>query len=332
MDLRGLIFVFLLATLAFGQIFFFLLGNKDCSGDDQGNSELFETNTAAACPPLRSYYLRAMALSFGSSDLQEQEYNNAFFGLLFVIFTISITMILFNACIAVAIDSHSRWVEHSHKSGGRGRLAYLADLFAVQNLLGGNWTLMQYCAATLFSTSVVVLFILSIDSIRKDVEDQYGNKALIANAVVLLILLLISVIAFLAHINFQTTPRRIDARPSCLSKLCNHKIVSWAASPAKLCVRKMLSLDDERRPELDIPKWNGRWAKMRTEVGHLGQKNTTALKGDIHELISSMERNQRQHEERNRLDVLTQMRASEGRIQALIEDFHQVLATSQKAH
>ena len=319
-DLRGLIALFLIASLAFGQMFFFVIGNSGTCFRDNSRGQF-----DASCAPLRSYYIHAMTMSFGSEEVQD--HNSGFFGFLLVLFTISVVIVLFNAFVAVAIDSHARWTEQSFSKGGLERLAYAADLIAIQNLLGGEWTLMQFCSATLFSSSLVVLFIVSIDSIRKAMDMRYGNSSIIWIVVGLLVLLLISVVTFLAHINFQTVPRRIDARPSFISKLLNYKTVRWLATPVKVCVRKMLSLDDERRPESDEPEWKGRWAKMRSDTERVVYMGNTNMKDEVCHMMRSMEVHKNRIEESQRLNVLAQMRASEARIQSKIEEFHKILVS-----
>merc|ERR1712232_1007185 len=85
---------------------------------------------------------------------------------------------------------------------GETRLTYFAEVKAFQRLLLGQWTLVQYCSIVLFLCSIAVVILLSVASIRDILLKQHGDAVYIGGAVVLLIFVWISVLAFFSHITF----------------------------------------------------------------------------------------------------------------------------------
>ena len=288
------------------------LYDDNCKNDD-----------VSQCPNVRYYSLRAIAAAFGSFDADE--FTNGFAAFLFVIFAVTTVLVIFNAFVATAVDSYSRWIEKSDRCSGRARSTYVIELQAVQNLLGGEWTLMQYCTAILIVSIVIVIFILSIDSIRISMVMNYGNSLVAVGIVVLLVFLLISATSFLSHLNFQNAPRRIDVRSSYLAKFCSTRVVTLVGSPANFCIRKLFCLEDELHRHRKKGQWKGNLAQMRNDFRQSSKESEERLNSDLMRTMQSMENRLKMSEQNGRQDILLEMRAVETRLQKLLDDFNATL-------
>jgi len=336
-DMRWVLFTLAGMVAAFGQIFFILLTkvgeceNADGDGDDA--NRLCATNVGNFI--LRVYFLLFSAfvdIDDGGEDLS----HTTFSMIMAMIFTFFVIVILFNAVIAIVVDSHQRWNAQRSKLMGYNRLCYVTELRAIERLLDGEWSLLQYCALILFVSSVSVLFLISVNSIRNTMTKFYGDSFLLFGVVILALFAVASIIAFLMHMNyfnFSTIDPASDVNTKGLMTrfLSKTVLVPALAYPIKLFVRSLLSIGESPSLPRDnrsaAASWHGTLSyvedRMERNIGDSEDRTRAAFS----EMVEKMEDRLNKHEGLAKADVLAEIRASEDRIANMVKDLQTLLSS-----
>lgn len=115
-------------------------------------------------------------------------------------------IILGYALVATSIDICNKAVTFRSENsayGNRSRLVYIAELRAFRRLFDQRWTVMQYCAALLFLTSTVVVFLFAAVEIRT--AGEYYSSGILGGVVaLLLIFLFVSIMANVSHMTYYS--------------------------------------------------------------------------------------------------------------------------------
>lgn len=146
--IRWILFFLLIAIFASSQMFYVMLSGTAC--DDNGFCNK------------QNAYLQVWAILLGQFDVED--FQTTFSVIAFVAFTFVTFIVMAYTLVATSIDIYNKAVTFRSENsayGNRSRLVYIAELRAFRRLFDQRWTAMQYCAALLFITSTVVLFLFA---------------------------------------------------------------------------------------------------------------------------------------------------------------------------
>ena len=247
-------------------------------------------------------------------------------------FTFITFVILGYALIATSIDIYNKSVTFRSENsayGNRSRLVYIAELRAFRRLFDQKWTAMQYCAAILFLTSTVVLFLFAAVEIR-DSLGQYYSGGILGGAVALLIIFLfVSITAFVSHMTYYSYVENSGAT-GCGSRLCEvvaaNPIVKVFANPIEHLMRLIVDIDGihlDGTPSTAkyTDSWQGSATHVRCHIKRMLMQSDAHMASKLRNELFVMEMRNKKANERSRSDVLTEIRASEERTERMISDF-----------
>lgn len=279
-------------------------------------------------------YLQVWAIFLGQFDVAD--FQTTFSVLTFVAFTFVAFIVIGYSLIATSIDMYNRAVTFRSENsayGNRARLVYIAELRAFRRLFDQRWTVMQYCAALLFLTSMVVLFLFAAGQIRASLGVYYSGGVLGGAVALLLVFLFVSITAFVSHMtyySFVDNEGGATNRAGCGSKLCRYIassfVVKFFAGPVDRLMRFVVDIDGihlDGTPSTAkyTDSWQGSATHVRCHVKRMLMQSEAHLSSRLRSELFAMEMRHKKANEQSRTDVLTEIRASEERMERMISDF-----------
>lgn len=313
--IRWILFFLMIAIFASSQMFYVMLSGQNCDGN--GYCEK------------KNAYLQVWAILLGQFDVYD--YQTTFSVISFVTFTFVTFIIIGYALIATAIDIYNKAVTFRSENsayGNRSRLVYIAELRAFRRLFDQRWTAMQYCAALLFLTSTVVLFLFAAVQIRDSLGQYYSGGILGGAVALLLIFLFVSITAFVSHMTYYSFVE--NGGNTCGSSLCRclagNFIVKFFANPIEQMMRFIVDIDGihlDGTPSTAkyTDSWQGSATHVRCHVKRMLMQSEGHMASKLRNELFVMEMRHKKANERSRTDVLTEIRASEERMERMITDF-----------
>ena len=306
----------LIAIVTSSNMFYIMLSGENC--DDNG---FCEKDNA---------YLQVWAILLGQFDVAE--YSTTFSVIAFVAFTFVTFVILGYALIATSIDLYNKAVTFRSENsayGNRSRLVYIAELRAFRRLFDQRWTVMQYCAALLFLTSSVVIFLFAATEIR-ELLGQYYSGGIMGGALALLLLFLfVSITAFVSHMTYYSFVEESGAT-GCASAVCRvlaaNPLVRLFSNPIEHLMRFIVDIDGihlDGTPSTAkyTDSWQGSATHVRCHIKRMLMQSEAHLASKLKHELFVMEMRHKKANEGSRSDVLMEIRASEERIGRMISDF-----------
>lgn len=260
-------------------------------------------------------YLQEWAILLGQFDVAE--FQTTFSVIAFVAFTFVTFIILGYALIATSIDIYNKAVtlrSENSAYGNRSRLVYIAELRAFRRLFDQRWTAMQYCAALLFLTSTVVLFLFAAVEIRESMGQYYTGGILGGAVALLLIFLFVSIAAFVSHMTYYSFVENSGAN-GCGSALCrclaSNFIVRFFANPIEHLMRFIVDIDGihlDGTPSTAkyTDSWQGSATHVRCHVKRMLMQSDAHMASKLRNELFVMEMKHKKANERSRSDVLTE--------------------------
>ena len=188
---------------------------------------------------------------------------------------------------------------------------------------------MQYCAALLFLTSTLVLFLFAAVQIRASLGVYYSGGILGGAVTLLLIFLFVSITAFVSHMTYYSFVENNGAN-GCGSAICRciagNFFVRFLAHPIDLLMRFIVDIDGihlDGTPSTAkyTESWQGSATHVRCHVKRMLMQSEAHMSSKLRNDMLALEMRQRKANERSRTDVLTEIRASEERMERMISDF-----------
>lgn len=241
-------------------------------------------------------------------------------------------IILGYALVATSIDICNKAVTFRSENsayGNRSRLVYIAELRAFRRLFDQRWTVMQYCAALLFLTSTVVVFLFAAVEIRT--AGEYYSSGILGGVVaLLLIFLFVSIMAFVSHMTYYSFVENSGVT-GCGGTLCKclaaNFLVKLFSRPMEKLMRFVVDIDGihlDGTPSTAkyTDSWQGRSAThVRCHVKRMLMQSEVQMASKLRNELLAMEVRHKKANERSRSDVLTEIRASEERIERILGEF-----------
>jgi len=314
--IRWILFFLLIAILASSQMFYVMLSGQNC--DINGYCEK------------QNAYLQVWAILLGQFDVSD--FQTVFSVIAFVAFTFVTFIVLGYGLVATSIDIYNKAVTFRSENsayGNRSRLVYIAELRAFRRLFDQRWTAMQYCAALLFMTSTVVLFLFAATQIRASLGEYYSGGILGGAVALLLIFLFVSITAFVSHMTYYSFLENSGAN-GCGSRICkclaSNFLVRFFAIPIEKFMRFIVDIDGihlDGTPSTAkyTDSWQGSATHVRCHVKRMLMQSEAHMTSKIRNELFLMEMRHKKANERSRTDVLTEIRASEERMERMISDF-----------
>jgi hypothetical protein len=297
-------------------MFYVMLSGKNC--DANGYCEK------------QNAYLQVWAILLGQFNVDD--FQSVFSVILFVAFTFVAFILLGYALIATAIDCYNKQVTFRSENsayGNRSRLVYIAELRAFRRLFDQRWTIMQYCAALLFFTSTLVVFLFAAAGIRDSLGAYYSGGILGGAVALLLIFLLVSIMAFVSHMTYYSFVESNGAN-GCGSKLCQciaaNALVRFLSHPMEILMCTVVDVDGihlDGTPSTAkyTDSWQGSATHIRCHVKRELMSTERHMASRMKNELFTMEMRHKKANERSRADVLTEIRASEERMERMLSDF-----------
>lgn len=297
-NIRWILFFLAMGILAFSQMMHVILSSPlICTPEDP----------ASFCS--QNSYLQAYSILLGTFD--ESEFDaTVLSALLFVFYSFITIIVLFTSLIAMTVKTFSSL--SSSQPYGETRLTYFAEVKAFQRLLLGQWSLVQYCSIVLFLCSIAVVVLLSVASMRDLLLEQHGDVVIISGAVVLLLFVWVSVLAFFSHItfyDFMEVSRRSNhtVSPSTLLSRGKYPTIKWIlhylSSPIRFAVEELLGISkkttDRTQNLFRIPN---------SMEGEEDSKSDTRM---ILNEMKKMEKEMRELQNRTKVEIMAQIRNKE---------------------
>jgi len=187
-------------------------------------------------------YLQTYSTFLLSFDVAEYTTNPGTLSL-FLIFTSITVFFLLTTLLSIINHSYHRAVTSLPvvDTDQTSRLVYLAHTKTSHILVTSPWTLMQYCAATLFAATVGVLAILTVEEKRISMMNYYGFMVFFIGLGVILLFMLVSVLAFLSHLTFYdygSAARKMNRPSWCCVKISRG--LAWMFAPVRWLARSVL--------------------------------------------------------------------------------------------
>lgn len=278
----------------------------------------------------KNAYLQVWAILLGQFDVYE--YQTTFSVISFVAFTFITFIILGYALIATSIDIYNKAVTFRSENssyGNRSRLVYIAELRAFRRLFDQHWTAMQYCAALLFLTSTVVLFLFASVQIRDSLGEYYSGGILGGAVALLLVFLFVSITAFVSHMtyySFVEDTGHTGFGSALCGCLAGNFIVKFFAQPIEQLLRFIVDIDGihlDGTPSTAkyTDSWQGSATHVRCHVKRMLMQSEAHMASKFRNELFVMEMRHKKANDRSRSDVLTEIRASEERMERMISDF-----------
>lgn len=300
-------------------MFYVMLSGQNCA--DAGDEGYCEKGNA---------YLQVWAILLGQFDVAD--FQTTFSVIAFVAFTFVTFIILGYALIATSIDIYNKAVTFRSENssyGNRSRLVYIAELRAFRRLFDQRWTAMQYCAALLFLTSTVVLFLFAAVEIRDSLGAYYSGGILGGAVALLIIFLFVSITAFVSHMTYYSFVEN-SGTTGCGSRLCQvvaaNPIVKLFSQPILTLMEVVVDLDGihlDGTPSTAkyTDSWQGSATHVRCHIKRMLMQSDAHMASKLRNELFVMEMRNKKANERSRSDVLTEIRASEERMERMINDF-----------
>ena len=313
--LRWILFFLAVAILASSQMFYVMLSGQDCDANDFCDK--------------KNAYLEVWAILLGEFDVAN--FTSAFSVISFVVFTFVTFIVLGYTLIATSIDIYNKAVTFRSENsayGNRSRLVYIAELRAFRRLFDQRWTAMQICASLLFLTSAVVLFLFAAVEIRESLGEYYNGGILGGAVALLVIFLFVSIIAFVSHMTYYSFVENSGVK-GCGHALCKclaaNPLVKVFSHPIELLMRFIVDIDGihlDGTPSTAkyTDSWQGSATHVRCHVKRMLMQNEIHLSGKVKNEMLAMEMRHKKENDRSRTDVLTEIRASEERMERMISD------------
>ncbi|EED91493.1 predicted protein [Thalassiosira pseudonana CCMP1335] len=317
LGMRWILLFLLIAVLASSQMFYVMLSGQ-CDNGDNGFCEQ------------KNAYLQVWSILLGQFDIND--FDTTFSVIAFVAFTFVTFVILGYAIVATAIDIYNKAVTFRSENsayGNRSRLVYIAELRAFRRLFDQRWTLMQYCAALLFLTSIIVVFLFAAVEIRNSLGEFYSGGILGGAVALLMVFLFVSIMAFVSHMTYYSFVENSGAQ-GCGSTLCRilaaNGLVRLFAHPFEQLMRSIVDIDGihlDGTPSTAkyTDSWQGSATHIRCHVKRMLMQSEVHMSIKMRNELLAMELRNKKANERSRSDVLTEIRASEERIERIISDF-----------
>ena len=298
-------------------MFYVMLSGKNC--DANGYCEK------------QNAYLQVWAMLLGQFNVDD--FKSIFSVISFVAFTFIAFVLLGFALIATAIDCYNKQVTFRSENsayGNRSRLVYIAELRAFRRLFDQRWTVMQYCAALLFFTSTLVVFLFAAAEIRDSLGVYYSGGIVGGAVALLLIFLFVSIMAFVSHMTYYSFIGNDGARNGCGSKLCRciaaNAFIRFLSRPIEFLMCKIVDVDGihlDGTPSTAkyTDSWQGSATHIRCHVKRELMSTERHMAARMKNELLAVEMRHKKANERSRADVLTEIRASEERMERMLSDF-----------
>ncbi|KAL7548489.1 hypothetical protein ACHAWF_011771 [Thalassiosira exigua] len=301
--IRWILFFLLIAILASSQMFYVMLSGQNC---DSGYCEM------------KNAYLQVWSILLGQFDVAD--YQTAFSVIAFVAFTF-VTFIVFGfSLISTSIDVYNKAVTFRSENsayGNRSRLVYIAELRAFRRLFDQRWTAMQYCAALLFLTSTVVLFLFAAVQIRDSLGEYYSGGILGGAVALLLVFLFVSITAFVSHMTYYSYVEDSGAKSGgngICRCLASNSVMNFFARPVEQLMRFIVDIDNihlDGTPSTSkyTDSWQGSATHVRCHVKRMLMQSEAHMSSKLRNELFLMEMRHKKAGDRSRSDVLTEIRA-----------------------
>jgi hypothetical protein len=316
LGMRWILLFLLFAILSSSQMFYVMLSGKNC--DVNGYCEK------------QNAYLQVWAILLGQFNVDD--YQSVFSVISFVAFTFVAFILLGYALIATAIDCYNKQVTFRSENsayGNRSRLVYIAELRAFRRLFDQRWTVMQYCAALLFLTSTLVVFLFAAAGIRDSLGAYYSGGILGGAVALLLVFLFVSIMAFVSHMTYYSFVENSGTN-GCGSKLCRclaaNGVVRLLSHPIEILMCAVVDVDGihlDGTPSTAkyTDSWQGSATHIRCHVKRELMSTERHMASRMKNELLTMELRHKRANERSRADVLTEIRASEERMERMLSSF-----------
>jgi hypothetical protein len=305
-----------MAIFASSQMLYVMLSGLNC--DDNGYCE--KDNA----------YLQVWAILLGQFDVSD--FQTTFSVVAFVTFTFVVFIILGYALIATSIDIYNKAVTFRSENsayGDRSRFVYIAELRAFRRLFDQRWTAMQYCAALLFLTSSVVIFLFAAVEIQESLGQYYSGGVLGGAVALLLIFLFVSITAFVSHMTYYSFVEDSGAT-GCASAICrilaSNFLVRFFSNPIERLMRFIVDIDGihlDGTPSTAkyTDSWQGSATHVRCHIKRMLMQSEAHMTSMLRNELFAMEMRHKRANEASRSDVLMEIRASEERMERIMSDF-----------
>jgi len=275
-------------------------------------------------------YLQVWSILLGQFNVAD--YTSTFSVIAFVGFTFFTFVILGYALVSTSIDIYNKAVTFRSENsayGNRSRLVYIAELRAFRRLFDQRWTVMQYCAALLFLTSTVVVFLFAAVEIRTALAEYYNEGLLGGVIALLLVFLFVSIMAFVSHMTYYSFVENSGVN-GCGETLCKclgaNFLVKVLSRPMESLIRFVVDIDGihlDGTPSTAkyTDSWQGSATHIRCHVKRMLMQSEIQMAAKLRNELLAMEVRHKKANERSRTDVLTEIRASEERIERILGEF-----------
>lgn len=317
--MRWILLFLLMSILASSQMFYVMLSGE-CGNGGYINGYCQKKNA----------YLEVWSILLGQFDIDD--YTSTFSVIAFVGFTFVTFIILGYALVATSIDIYNKAVTFRSENsayGNRSRLVYIAELRAFRRLFDQRWTIMQYCAALLFLTSTVVVFLFAAVEIRTALGEYYSGGILGGVVALLLVFLFVSIMAFVSHMTYYSFVENSGVT-GCGGRLCQclaaNFLVKLFSRPMEKLMRFVVDIDGihlDGTPSTAkyTDSWQGSATHVRCHVKRMLMQSEVQMASKLRNELLAMEVRHKKANERSRTDVLTEIRASEERIERILGEF-----------
>ena len=317
--MRWILLFLLISIFASSQMFYVMLSGQ-CANGGVANGYCEKKNA----------YLQVWSILLGQFDIED--YTSTFSVIAFVGFTFVTFVILGYALVATSIDIYNKAVTFRSENsayGNRSRLVYIAELRAFRRLFDQKWSLMQYCASLLFLTSTVVVFLFAAVEIRTSLAEYYSGGILGGVVALLLVFLFVSIMAFVSHMTYYSFVENSGVT-GCGGTLCKclaaNFLVQLFSRPMEKLMRFVVDIDGihlDGTPSTAkyTDSWQGSATHIRCHVKRMLMQSEVQLTSKLHNELLAMEVRNKKANERSRTDVLTEIRASEERIERILGEF-----------
>jgi len=333
-ETQWLLLILLCSILCFAQMMTILNGGDANSCND--GDMICGTN---------NIYLQAYSILFGAFDVTDfttsttSETTQPLNTVIFLVFSFLCTICLLSSFIALTVQTFLRSSsENQQSNAGDTRLVYFTEIKVCHSLLRGQWSVVQYSSIILFISSLGVIILLSVESMR-DTLIKYGNNdsLLIAGAVILFIFIWISIVAFLSHVTFYDLMvdeeddkeqqdlygDRQHMRRSSTSKAASffrpffkliHKMIRIFSYPVMCTLHEIVGLSNNNEETSDST--HSIYKKQIPDNSNIIKSNT-----DTNKMVM-IENRLIDLSDKNKVELMSQMRSMEDRLDKMMTDLH----------
>lgn len=333
-DVRWLLLNLTFIILSFSQMFHIMLNaSNDCNSLNDG---FCDSGVGQA-------YLQVYSMALGQFD--PSSFTTTFSVLMFSVFTFIVLIIMLTALVALIIDSHTKiQTVESQKTlpscGSCARLSYVMDLRVYRHLLTSDWHLVQYCAFVMFVFSAIAAFLLASDSVRSSINEHSGSDTTVAVAFVFVLFLMISVLAFVGHVTYSDFAGRSSVdwarrkRGFLWNRIVGSRVVFWLSYPILMGMRWVLGVSSPKGGVSsavpvggndELATWNGGVTHLHRDVKHMLRSTARQNASQMSDEVTNLEGRMLKSSDLTRKDVLSEIRASEERLEKMISELQSTL-------